>query len=159
MNIIIVCTVILVVLIIISLFNNSRRCKKTKKNNEDETELQDIDTNTRDIDTRDMQDTLGPKVLKYFGGAYCPHSREGSRAYNLVKDFEVTYPNVTVEYYWTGDLSTKDEFLKADARFVPTITDGSYNKIEMSIQPGSDVTDKSQDELKEMVMANMYRKL
>ena len=137
MSFIVIFIIIILILLLISIFNNSKKCKK-----------EDLYTEAEDR-----------KVLKYFGGAYCPHSREGSRAYNLVKEFESTYPDVDVQYYWTGDDSSKDEFMKADARYVPTLTNCSYNKVEMEIKPGADTTDKSQDELKVMVMKNMYNQL
>ena len=139
MSFIVICIIIVIVLLLMSILNNNKKGKKRCIDNENKMEEQ--------------------KVLKYFGGAYCPHSREGSRAYNLMKDFEATYPNVDVQYYWSGNENDKSEFMKADARYVPTLTNSLYNKVEMSVSPKIDTTDKSQDELKELVMINMYDQL
>ena len=97
------------------------------------------------------------KVLKYFGGSYCPHSREGSRAYELIKDFESANPNVKVEYYWSGN--NEEEFQKADAQYVPKVTNGSYDNIELSVNTADDITNKSDLELKNLVIANIYKQL
>ena len=98
------------------------------------------------------------KVLKYFGGSYCPHSREGSRAYELIKDFELEHPDVKVEYFWTGG-ENDEEFQKANAQYVPTVTNRLYNKVELSVNPDDDTTNKSDIELKHLVMGNIYRQL
>jgi hypothetical protein len=156
MNFLVICIVILVILIMISLFNNNNR--SYKKN--DQIDQQYIDNQYMDMqEAQDNQDKSDPKVLKYFGGAFCPHSRKGSRAYNLIKEFEEIYPNVNVQYFWTGDEMSSEEFTKANAIYVPTITNSCYNKIEMNVPEDTDTTDKSQDELKYMIMENMYNKL
>ena len=98
------------------------------------------------------------KVLKYFGGSYCPHSREGSRAYELIKDFESEYTDVKVEYYWTGE-DNDEEFQNADAQYIPTVTNRLYNKVELSVNPNDNTDDKSDIELKHLVMGNIYRQL
>ena len=150
MNFVVISIVVIVILLLVSVFNNKKEkvCKNKRDNMEDDRE-----------DDREEKKYIRPKVLKYFGGAYCPHSREGSRAYELVKDFEAKYNNIDVQYYWSGEEGTKDEFMKADARYVPTLTNCDYTKIEMSVPQGTDTSDKSQDELKELVMKNMYNQL
>ena len=149
MNFVVISIIVIVILLLVSLFNNSKTGCKNKR-----VDMEDVKEDVKEDDKY-----IRPKVLKYFGGAYCPHSREGSRAYELVKDFEVKYKNVDVQYYWSGEEETKDEFIKADARYVPTLTNCNYNKIEMSVPQGTDTSDKSQDELKELVMKNMYNQL
>ena len=138
--------IIIIIVILLFVFNNRTGCKN-----------KDVD-NMKNIDTMENK-KADTKVLKYFGGAYCPHSREGSRACDLVKEFEATYPDVDVQYYWSGEEDTKAEFMKADARYVPTLTNNNYSKIEMSVPPGTDTSEKSQDELKQLVMKNMYNQL
>lgn len=143
----VVIIIIIVIFLLVSVFNNNKKekvCKNKRVDMEDD---------------KEDDKYIRSNVLKYFGGAYCPHSREGSRAYELVKEFEATYPDVDVQYYWSGDEDTKAEFMKADARYVPTLTNDSYNKIEMSVPQGTDTSDKSQDELKLLVMKNMYNQL
>ena len=95
--------------------------------------------------------------VKYFGGSYCPHSRVGSRAYTLIKDFQEKYPNIKVEYYWTGE--DNEEFTNANAEYVPTITDGKYNKIELSLPEGVDTSNKTDEELKHLVLVNIRNQL
>jgi hypothetical protein len=142
MNFVVISIVVIVILLLISVFNNTKGSKKKCVNK-----------------MKDDTKYIRPRVLKYFGGAYCPHSREGSRACNLVKDFEATYPDVNVKYYWSEDEDAKVEFMKANARYVPTLTNDNNNKIEMSVPQGTETSDKSQDELKLLVMENMYNQL
>jgi hypothetical protein len=150
MNFVVISIIVIVILLLVSLFNNSKiGCKNKRVDME----------NDREDDKKEEEKYIRPKVLKYFGGAYCPHSREGSRAYELVKDFEAKYKNIDVQYFWSGEEGTKDEFMKADARYVPTLTNCDYTKIEMSVPQGTDTSDKTQDELKELVMKNMYNQL
>jgi len=108
--------------------------------------------------TQQINTPTSDKVLKYFGGSYCPHSRIGSRAYELIKVFELEYPDVKVEYYWTGE-DNNEEFKNADAQYVPTVTNRLYNKIELSVDPNDNTDDKSDIELKHLVMRNIYRQL
>jgi ABC-type glycerol-3-phosphate transport system substrate-binding protein len=95
--------------------------------------------------------------IKYFGGSYCPHSRVGSRAYTLIKDFEAKYPNIKVEYYWTGE--DNEEFTKANAEYVPTVTDTNYNKINLTLPNGVNTNDKTDVELKNLVLLNIHHQL
>ena len=71
------------------------------------------------------------KVLKYFGGNYCPHSNKDSKVYKLIKKFEESHPDINVEFYWSGVDDSVNEFKKADAKYVPTITNKDYKKIEL----------------------------
>jgi hypothetical protein len=95
--------------------------------------------------------------VKYFGGNYCPHSRIGSRAHTLIKEFEKKYPDIRVEYYWTGE--DNEEFTKANAQYVPTITDSRYRNIVLSLPQGIDTSQKTDDELKELVLINVRNQL
>lgn len=119
-----------------------------------------VPNNEIDVPT---SDTLMPTsssqtlVIKYFGSKNCPHSKIGSRAYLLIKDFEKVYPQVKVEYYWNEDSS--DEFVLAQVEYVPTITDNLYNKIELALPNGVDTTNKTEKELKNLVLSNTYNQL
>lgn len=95
--------------------------------------------------------------IKYFGGSYCPHSKVGSRAYLLIKDFELKYPDITVKYYWTGE--DNEEFTKAQVEYVPTVTNKQYNKINLTVPDGVDTNNKSDNELKELVLLNIHHQL
>ena len=97
------------------------------------------------------------KILKYFGGHKCPYSRIGSRAYELIKEFELQYPEINVEYYWSGE--DKEEFKLGNIKYVPTIENCNYEKIELKLQDNIDTTDKTEDELIEILMKNIYDQL
>ena len=103
-------------------------------------------------------------ILKYFGSSRCPHSKVGSKAYLLVKEFEEKYKNVIVEYYWSDDELSRNEFTKANAEFVPTITNCDYIKIEL-ILPKCDtpdcieLRDKKPEELKELLLEEILKKV
>ena len=96
------------------------------------------------------------KKLKYFGSKRCPHSKEGSRTYELVKEFENKYNDVKVEYYWSDIPSHKDNFEKANAEYVPTITNDNYKTIELILPKDLDRNSKTEEELKEILLSNMY---
>lgn len=70
-------------------------------------------------------------ILRYFGSKGCPHSREGSRAYLIVKEFENNSNDVKVIYYWADEENNKDKFMKAKAEYVPTLTNAEYKRIEL----------------------------
>lgn len=106
-------------------------------------------------------------ILKYFGSKGCPHSREGSRAYELVKEFETKYKdkNVIVEYYWADDKANKPIFIEANATNVPTLTNNSFKKIEL-ILPKCNSTSNCDDrknmneaDLKELLLETIYEKI
>jgi hypothetical protein len=87
-------------------------------------------------------------ILRYFGSKGCPHSREGSRAYLIVKEFENNSNDVKVIYYWADEENTKDEFMKARAEYVPTLTNAEYKKIELVLPKCK--TAKCEEKRKEM---------
>jgi hypothetical protein len=99
------------------------------------------------------------KVLKYFGGDYCPHSNMDSRTYKLItEEFSKRYPNVDIQVYWSGE-ENKNEFIKANAQFVPTITTENYDHVHIGLQEDVVIEGKSDDELKEMLLSNIYNQL
>ena len=97
------------------------------------------------------------KILKYFGSASCPHSRVNSRAYNLMKEFESYYTDVKMEYKWSGE--DIDEFKRGNIKSVPTIENKNYTKIELKLDDSVDTTNKTEDELKILLMQNLYSQL
>jgi hypothetical protein len=103
--------------------------------------------------------TSNKLVLKYFGSTGCPHSRKGSRAYNIIRSFEDEYNDVDVQYYWSHDESVADEFDKAKAEYVPTITNGEYKQVDLVLPTNIDKEDKSDEELREMLLSNVYKQL
>ena len=106
-------------------------------------------------------------ILKYFGSKGCPYSREGSRAYELVKEFETKYKdkNVIVEYYWADDKANKPIFIEANATNVPTLTNNSFTKIELILPKCKSTADcdkmknMTEAELKELLLETIYKKI
>ena len=99
------------------------------------------------------------KVLKYFGGLSCPHSNKSSRVYKLIQDFEIKYPDTVVEYYWSNNVEDMSEFKKANAVYVPTITNNNYTKVELKIAPGIDTSTQTDSMLKELLFQNIYNQI
>ena len=98
------------------------------------------------------------KVLQYFGGDYCPFSNTSSNAYKVIKDFEDEYSNkVTIKYYWVGKDDDYMRELKID--YVPAILNGNNDKIDLSLPEDTDSSKLSNDELKEILLENIYNKL
>ena len=96
------------------------------------------------------------KVLKYFGSKGCPHSKKGSRTYELVKEFEDKYNDIKVQYYWSDDPSHKVDFEKANAEYVPTLTNADFKKIELILSKDEDREEKTEEELRLLLLANIY---
>ena len=62
-------------------------------------------SNKEKTDDDNFENNGEKKVLKYFGGDYCPFSNSNSNAYKVVKDFEEEYKDkVDVNYYWVVDV-------------------------------------------------------
>lgn len=99
------------------------------------------------------------KVLKYFGGDYCPHSNINSRTYRLIiEDFSQRFPNVDVQVYWSKP-ENHEEFENANADYVPTITSKNYEHVKISLPENTIIEGKSDDELKELLLTNIYNQL
>jgi hypothetical protein len=99
------------------------------------------------------------KILKYFGGDYCPHSNSKSRTYKLItEEFSQRFPNVDIQVFWSNPKNS-EEFQKANAEFVPTITSDNYEHITISLPEGTVIEGKSDDELKELLLTNIYNQL
>ncbi len=98
------------------------------------------------------------KVLKYFGGDYCPFSNSASNAYKVIKDFEQEYEDkVTVNYYWVG---LDDEIMKElNVEYVPYIVNGDNKQVEIGLPEGTDTSNLSEQELKELLLKTIYEKL
>jgi hypothetical protein len=98
------------------------------------------------------------KVIQYFGGDYCPFSNVNSNAYKIIKDFENEYGDrITVSYYWAGK---DNEIMQTlDVKYVPTILNSYNESIELKLPEDVDTTGLSNDELRTMLLENIYNNL
>lgn len=102
------------------------------------------------------------KVIKYFGAHYCPHSNKNSAVYRMInEDFKEKYPDVEIQVYMSEDVTEdqKKEFFKADAKYVPTVTNGKYAKIDLELPKNYNTEDKSMDEMSDVLHSNIYSQL
>jgi hypothetical protein len=102
------------------------------------------------------------KSIKYFGAHYCPHSNKNSRTYNLINSlFKNKYPEVDVEIYWSEDINeeNKHEFINGKAKYVPTVTNSKYAHINLSLHSDYKTGGKTDDELSDAVLDNIYNQL
>jgi len=94
------------------------------------------------------------KTIKYFGGDYCPYSNTNSIAYNVMKEFEVKYPNILVEYYWSGKDTAAME--KYNILYVPTILNSKDQPIELKLPKDTIIEGKTDDELRGLLLDNIF---
>jgi hypothetical protein len=98
------------------------------------------------------------KIIQYFGGDYCPFSNVNSNAYKIIKDFETEYGDrVTFNYYWAG--TDNDIMKELDIKYVPTILNGNNESIELKLPEDVNTTNLSNDELKTILLENIYNNL
>lgn len=109
-------------------------------------------------DEDNFENNSGKKVLKYFGGDYCPFSNSNSNAYKVVKDFEEEYKDkVEVNYYWVGlDDDVMKEF---NVQYVPYLLNGENQQIEIKLPEGTDGSKLTEAELKDLLLRTLYEKL
>ena len=144
--------IILAIVIIVTLYiflKDLHSSSFNSKRNNDKNIIINVDTQPKNI-----------KILKYFGGAFCPHSRIGSKAHLLINEIANSYEDIKVEYFWSNtDDASKEEFKKANIKYVPTLTDNDYNIIELKIPNNTDTIEKTEDELKQYLIKVIYDKL
>jgi hypothetical protein len=106
------------------------------------------------------------KVIKYFGAHYCPFSNSRSRAYNLINNLITNkYPDIEIELYMSDDINEENkkhymaEFRKADAKYVPTVTNDKYAHINLSLPKDYITDDKTDEEITESLLENIYNQL
>jgi hypothetical protein len=98
------------------------------------------------------------KVLSYFGAEYCPFSNTDSNAYKIIKDFENEYGDrVTIKYYWSE--TDADLMKELNIIYVPTILNSNNNKIELALDKDVDTKKLSNEELKSLLLENIYNNL
>lgn len=100
------------------------------------------------------------KVIKFFGATYCPYSNENSISYKVMKDFEEKYKgHVEVQYYWTDTQKDLPIAMEYNIEYVPTIYNNKKEIIELGLPEGVDKENKTNDELRELLLTNIYSKL
>jgi len=152
MNTVITIGIVLLVLICYIIYN----IYKTRQTFKNQTECK-VNDSFKNNNVKTIQ-TNQEKILKYFGSHMCPHSKKGSRAYNIIKEFEEKYDDIEVQYYWSGD-DNSEEFKRAKAQYVPTITNNNYETVKLVLPPNTDTTNMDDDILKELLLENMLNQL
>jgi hypothetical protein len=100
------------------------------------------------------------KVIKFFGATYCPYSNESSISFKVMKDFEEKYKDtVEVQYVWTDTQKDLPLAMEYDIQYVPTIYNENKEIIELGLPEGVDKENKTNDELRELLLNNIYSKL
>jgi hypothetical protein len=107
---------------------------------------------------KDKSNFTNKKILRYYGAHYCPYSNENSNAYKVIKDFEDKYGNeVQITYYWSEE--NQDEMQKNNIMYVPTIMNGSDIQIEIRLPDDINKEGKTLEELKNILLTDLYNKL
>ncbi len=97
------------------------------------------------------------KTIKYFGANYCPYSNTDSMSYKVMKDLEDKYKtNIEIKYYWT-DADGADEGKKNNVQYVPTILNSKDEEIQLALPEGTDTKDMTNEQLKELLLATVYK--
>ena len=98
------------------------------------------------------------KILRFFGGDFCPYSNTGSHAYKVTKEFEDKYGDkVDVLFYWSG--KDNDTMKQYEIKFLPTLLNGTSNKVELKLPEGTETDGKSEDYLRDLLFEHLYNNL
>jgi hypothetical protein len=96
------------------------------------------------------------KTIKYFGANYCPYSNTTSMSYKVMKDLEDKYKtDIEIKYYWT-DAEGAEEGKKHNVQYVPTILNSKDEEIQLALPEGTDTTNMTNDELKELLLTTVH---
>ena len=151
MEIELIILIVLIILIILYLGYKYFIAKDNLKNTKKDEESNEPKAIKNNFDNK-------KKIIQYFGGDYCPFSNVDSNAYKIMKDFENEYGDkVFISYYWTGKDNQKMQEL--DVKYVPTILNGDNKNIELKLPEEVDTNGLSNDELKTMLLENIYNNL
>jgi len=97
------------------------------------------------------------KRLRYFGAYYCPYSNKESPAYMVIKDLENKYSDVLIEYYWVE--TDKEYMSKYNVEYVPMILTNEDKTIDLALPTDITIENKTNDELKDILLETIYNKL
>ncbi len=101
--------------------------------------------------------TSSTNVIKFFGADYCPYSNKNSPAYKVMKDFEESYPDVQVFYYWMGQ--DDDKMTDLNIEYVPTILNGKNKPVELKLPEGVSREGKTGEELKIILLEAIHNQV
>ena len=100
------------------------------------------------------------KILHYYGGHHCPHSNKTSKMYKLIHyDFKEKYNNTNIVDYWGTEEKDRENFLKNNIQYVPTLLNNNGNVLKIGIPDNIDTTDKNEDELETLLFNSIYDQL
>ena len=143
--------ILVIVIIIITLTKNKKSPFANKEKFADEMSTSGSTSGTTNSNI---------KTLKYFGGGYCPYSNKNSNAYKVIKDFEEyikSKDSVEIKYYWTEENPAEMDSYKII--YVPTILGNNNQPIELKLPVGTDTSNKTDSELKSLLMDYIYNSL
>jgi hypothetical protein len=99
------------------------------------------------------------KQIKYFGAHYCPYSNKESMPYKVMQDLEEKYKeNVEIQYYWIDD-DGGEAGKEYNIEYVPAILNSQNEEVVLGLPEGTSPENKTNDELKELLLTNVYNKL
>ena len=156
---------VILIAVLIYIFSYSSKREKldnTKNNNTKNNTNNNNNTNDTKSNTQQKVYNLdnAKKVLYYFGGHHCPHSNRNSRMFNFViNKFSIAHPDVAVMVFWGDNEQEQEEFRKHNVEYVPTIVNKTGQKIKVGLPDNFDTTGKSDDELENVVINNLYNQL
>jgi hypothetical protein len=97
------------------------------------------------------------KIIKYFGANYCPYSNKESMSYKVMKDLEDKYKtDIEIKYYWT-DADDAEEGKKNNVQYVPTIFNSKDEEMQLALPEGTDTTEMTNEQLKELLLTTVYK--
>ena len=114
--------------------------------------------NKNETFTESAENTDNNKVLNYYGGRFCPHSNENSSMYKLITEkLKEKYSNLPINIYWSRD--NGDKFTENNIEYVPTVTNNNNEKIFIGLPEGTDKDTKTDEQLEEILLKNIYDQL
>lgn len=117
-----------------------------------------LDNNNDNKNDNNKENYKVEKIIHYYGGKYCPHSKENSNMYNLINNIlKSKYENLKINIYWTD--VDKDKFIENNVMYVPTIKNNNGKDIFIGLPEGTDVKQYNDKQLEEMLLRNIYNQL
>lgn len=150
--------IILIVLVLLYIafkyfFKNKEKFTTSSKSKE----ITEESTEEITEQTSNNKPTSSTNVVKFYGADYCPYSNKNSPSYKIMKDFEESYPDVQVYYYWIG--KDDEEMKDLNIEYVPTILNGKNKSIELKLPEGITPEGKTGEDLKIILLEAIHNQL